>query len=132
MKRALHSLVALMVALPLGVGGFCCCLLGHDDAAAASVAVEATHGCCAGGETAPATPADRDPDGCDCPGLDLAVFAQGIAAPDVLASATSALPAAPPAPSAALELPATETIASAAPSPPPKLPLDRTPSLLRC
>ena len=130
MKRALHSLVALVVALPLGVGGLCCCLAGHDDGAAV-VAVEETHACCSGGEAAPAAPAE-DQGECDCPGLDQAVFAKGVAAPDALASVTSELPVAPPAPSAASRLLAAVTVVAPMPSPPPRLPLDRTPSVLRC
>lgn len=133
MKRLVHSFVSLVVALPLGAGGFCCCLIGHghDDAAPAAAFAVESHSCCSGSE-APA-PADPEPDHrCECPARELAVFAKTTTAPALYESASAV--------GDLLSPPAAFTVlltAEAAPvppvaHPPPRPPLDRTPSLLRC
>lgn len=67
MTKAFRILMSLVIALPLGAGGLCCCLWGDVPSAAASgeVAVGASS-CCA--EPGHATPVDRP--GADPPGED--------------------------------------------------------------
>ena len=67
--RALRILVILLVAVPLGPGGICCCVVGDGSSAgeaafeaaspaiASAVAPAGTHGCC---ETAPRPRSSRE------------------------------------------------------------------------
>jgi len=128
MRRTFHSLVALMVALPLGVGGFCCCLLGHGEDEA-PVVVQESHSCCSG-EAAPAAPADEK--SCECPARGLAVFAMGSPESPVPDVAPSALLVAPGTLSSFALAFAVEATVAPVPDPPPKRPLYRTLSVLRC
>jgi len=143
MTKTFHILVSVMVALPLGAGGLCCCLLGDSPApmsAVASVpAPPPAHSCCSG----PAEPAAAAPDDaaapdtagghkCGCPERETALLA-AVAGQEPVAAGT-AFPTALLAPVALPAAPVTETAAAfpARPDPPPKRPLFRTLSVLLC
>jgi hypothetical protein len=133
MTRAFHVLVALLVAVPLGAGGLCCCVLGAPHDAPERVAAEPAHACCP-----PETPAadsdegdTEDPHRCDCPVRETGLLASGTPEP----------PAPLPAPAGALTVPALDIPLGPAPEPsrvvgraPPdrRKPLYRTLSVLLC
>ncbi len=84
MTRAFHILVSLLVAVPLGAGGLCCCLIGQADDAQETVVAEATHSCCPS-ESTPSAPPDsgqscpseESGEDCGCPERDTALVAVG-------------------------------------------------------
>jgi hypothetical protein len=128
MKRLFPTFVCLLVALPLGVGGFCCCLMGHGPGAAPVVAAE-SHSCCSADESAASPPAGEEA-GCDCPARDLAVVAKAAAgSPDAAPMTGELVFAAPP-----VSMSAAPARAAVSPlrHPPPLQSLDRTFSVLRC
>jgi hypothetical protein len=109
MAKALNLLLALTVAVPLGGGGFCCCVLGDDcgvGMVAAAPIDTGAHDCCAHVPAAAPPPAadpaaDPADDGCcDCPEREAALRAAG---PVIFALAETTGGASPP--SALLALP---------------------------
>jgi hypothetical protein len=132
MKRLFHTLVSVVVALPLGVGGFCCCLIGHGDevtAPAAAVAAE-SHSCCTDSE-APAAP-ESDDQRCECPARELGVLAQTTPMPALQEHASVSGELLPPPAAAPVLLTVDPAPVLPVAHPPPLPPLERTPSLLRC
>jgi hypothetical protein len=130
-SQAFRVLVALLVAVPLGAGGLCCCLLGSP-AAAHDAAVPSTPSCCAGESTPIATPASAEhEDDCSCPARDAGVLAKS-------APVESAAPVAPAAvvpaaaPSVAVVIAFAGLAVHATPYPPPKVPLFRTLCTILC
>jgi hypothetical protein len=134
-RKAFHILVAVFVAVPLGAGGLCCCLLGTHDREI-EVAAEPAHSCCASEPAGAAAPA-REPagrpcadrgDDCGCPARDAAI---------TKSASESQLPAPAPA-AAAVPEPGEVALAPFAPAVeravdhPPKRPLFRTLSVIRC
>ncbi len=118
--------LALLIALPLGPGGLCCCLFGPADAACDRVPAEPA-GCCSQ-EAAPESGAAD----CECPAREVVVL-----------SGTGTV--------VSLELPGTTTVAltpamrsvariddlrpeAPSPTPPaqPRVPLFRSLSVIRC
>lgn len=130
MKRLFHAIVALAVALPLGVGGFCCCLLGHGPEAAPAAVADAGS-CCSAEDGVPA-PAPGEERPCDCPARELAVFAKAPAGSLVPEAAPPVLLIALPAPVGSPLAFASRAAIPSPPYPPPKQPLYRTLSVLRC
>lgn len=146
MTKAFHVLVSLMVALPLGAGGLCCCLVGElpshaaHAVAIASPAKAATpvHSCCsvpaaaAESDTSdPARPDDAGEHKCGCPERETAVLAAAagqeplvgtmLTHGDVLLADSGDLVVLAPA-----------RPDPGRPDPPPKRPLFRTLSVLLC
>lgn len=136
--RLLRLAAALAVAVPLGPGGLCCCLVkGHDAPPVVAAAPESSGAspCCQAKDAEPPSPA-RSPvpdDDCGCPQRENVV----------LASASAELAPVAPVMHAALLPPATAPVALAdpgavaslrtgAPAPVPKLPLFRTLGVLLC
>ena len=70
--KSFHLLLAVLIAVPLGPGGICCCLLtGSGEKGLEAIAVEATGDSCCGREapevpTSPACPTEDGRDDCDC------------------------------------------------------------------
>jgi hypothetical protein len=85
LTKPLNTMLAVLVALPLGPGGLCCCVIGgacgHVDADSCAPA-EAVHSCCCGDlvDAQPASPqtvpgavacaTQHDAAGCNCPKRD--------------------------------------------------------------
>jgi len=133
MTRALHILLALVVALPLGAGGLCCCLFAIGTA---DVARDSGAPACCSNASAPATsqapcPAAEGAD-CECPSRDAALVE--VPASGKLLSAPGSMLAmiAPPADAASLAGDVSRSHGSRIPHPPPKQPLYRTFSSIRC
>lgn len=136
-SRPLRILVSLAIALPLGQGGLCCCLVGdHDTAAAVAAAREAApRSCCT--PAGPDGPRDRAPspdrDDCGCPQRESAILA---AAPAESAAAAPVADAAFLAPSAAPAGPTADLLHARfrdeSPAPVPKVPRYRTLCVLLC
>jgi hypothetical protein len=136
--RAFRVLVAFAVALPLGRGGICCCLLGDDLPAAIAKArpVEPARSCCSQPAPVDSTPAPHVPerDDCDCPQRDNAVLTTAPSDPAVVAG----LPGLdlgpihhPGAPLHAIDA-SRVLFGGDSPSPVPKLPRYRTLCVLLC
>ncbi len=137
-SRALRVLISLAIAVPMGPGGLCCCIVGGDHVPAAVAQARAaaeTHPCCI--PPAPSAPVDRsdssDRDDCGCPKRDDAVL--------VAANSDAAFAAPAPAPlfmivaaaPAARAVTLTEArFGAEGPSPVPKLPRYRTLCVLLC
>lgn len=132
MKRFFHSLVALSVALPLGAGGFCCCLIGHGHRAAPAAVAAETHACCAENAPAPARPDPEKDHHCACPARELAVFAKAQAGPALLETVSAPGDFLPPAPAPIVFAGVEPSPVLPVEHPPPRVPLDLAPSLLRC
>lgn len=139
LSGAVRVLAALAVAVPLGPGGICCCVV-HPHRAAETVARPApVRSCCAESATAPAEaparPAHRRfpmGDDCGCPQREAAVLASAADAAPVL-SVIAALPGLAAAGCPAFVLPAGPArLLADCPAPVPKQPLFRTLSALRC
>lgn len=124
---AVRLWMALMIAVPLGPGGLCCCLLGAAQATACDEAPAEPRGCCS--ESAPAQTPDAD---CDCPIRDVVILvgADVALALEAPPAATPFVPA--PAPGL-VRIPAAAPSAAAPALPPPRaVPLFRTLSVIRC
>jgi len=142
LRKTFHVVLACLIAAPLGAGGLCCCLLGGDAHEAGGMAMAAAgpggDSCCAS-EAGPSAPAPRrhdsgdDPDGdCACPVREVVVFAQAAPGSELAGPAPSVdLLGVPQAAPTVLEAPASDAT-SRHPDPPPKIPLFRTLSVLRC
>ncbi len=136
MIRAFHIIISLLVAVPLGAGGLCCCLLGQTDAAAAATPAEPTHPCCPSDPAPPdrgqSSPIDTDESDCDCPVREAALTAGS--------SGGTLLPGpAPDSDGIALQIEYAVVYSTGEraprphiPDPPPKRPLYRTLSVLLC
>ncbi|MGQ0723544.1 MAG: hypothetical protein ACT4PE_18495 [Candidatus Eiseniibacteriota bacterium] len=132
-SKAFRVLAALLVAVPLGVGGLCCCLLGAPDAHRHAAAPTALAPCCAD-ENTPAAPrpGPADDEDCSCPSRDAGVLAASVPAEG----------AAPTAPAcvAVTVVPTVESILAGpaglsvrtTPYPPPKVPAYRTLCAILC
>jgi hypothetical protein len=75
MTKVFHIFISLLVAVPFGTGGLCCCLFGEP---VESVPVEPAHSCC-GQESVPIAPSasgteDRE-ENCTCPDREAALVA---------------------------------------------------------
>jgi hypothetical protein len=131
-SRALHASIALLIAIPFGAGGLCCCLFA---APRPEIAADPVSPCCAG-ETVPVerpSCPERDGEDCKCPAREAGLLAKP-------ASDAGALPEAPVAAVPALvRAPAGEIPGAHAgpavrrnPYPPPKAPIYRTLCAILC
>lgn len=136
-NRSLRVLAALLIAVPLGQGGLCCCLFGMPETVLETAAAEPEHGCCASAaapvESADSScPADQHDGECGCPVRDVSLLAAGSGAPLLLAQASTLEASVVPTEAGVRVLATSVDLASHHPHPPPKQPLYRTLSTLRC
>jgi hypothetical protein len=123
--RTLYAFAAILAAVPLGIGGLCCCVLE----ARAEQAHEAPASCC----TTPApqdASQDQHDDGCGCPERIPEALAPAFPSGTALALAVDSFAAVPAAPAPFIAL--SHVPAPSRPVAPPGPPLDRTFSVLRC
>ncbi len=148
--KALRMLVAVLVAVPLGPGGICCCLFGGDapgDVEDAQVLVASGGGgsCCsspaapAAAHPAPgsapvvAEAADAHEGGCDCPVRDAAVeVSPTVAASPASADAIRVAPATSPTVAVDLAIFSAPRGAAAGPEAPPGPPVRLALSVFLC
>ena len=146
-SKVLHGLLAVLIAVPFGPGGLCCCVISSGCADAETSGAESRQemsSCCAADWDATSAaegrgcPASREASpraaaGCECPSRDEVV---GAAAPsDLRGPLTSlsdlgALPEAQPAVSVAEPAPSVALVGVL--PPPPKLPLHRKLAVILC
>ena len=131
--KSFRALVALMIAVPLGPGGLCCCLIGATDVMAAEAVAPAPTSCCSQ-PAVPAVPpapeppvADLDAAECDCPVRDAGFLPERV-------QSLSAVPPAPAVETVSVVAPAAlgpiEAPLPPSPVPPPKIALHLALSVL--
>jgi hypothetical protein len=131
-SRAFRVLMALLIAVPLGVGGLCCCLLGASGAQDSAAAT--TPSCCAG-ESGPVAPpaCPEHEDDCSCPSRDAALLAKS--APTEGAAPAAPATLAPAAVHTPVDVPALKVAGLSGPPtpyPPPKVAVYRTLCAILC
>jgi hypothetical protein len=132
LAKAFRILAALLVAVPLGIGGLCCCLIGASPAGLELAAIAPPSSCCDAAR-APAPPADcpEDDEDCSCPSREAGLLAKSAPTETVNQEApASALPQ--PLVSVAEFQARTPLPARVTPYPPPKVPLHRTLCVTLC
>ncbi|MCA9750629.1 MAG: hypothetical protein KC591_00425 [Gemmatimonadetes bacterium] len=117
LDRILRVFLAVLVALPLGAGGICCCLF--EKPVQSPEVATARPSCCAAAET-PASPDEPSKDeDCHCPARELAEAPSSSATPELVTPGPTGLLALAAVPAVGALLPESPVRSARAPDPPP-------------